>query len=213
MTATGVTSAPRRFLVAGAVGLALVMAGCTTGTDVTTGATPSRSVPATSSAGASTSSPTSSTTGASVVSDPVDAAFRKKVDAMCGGWLQYATNHQYPYENANPDVATAAQLPTIAAYLESVPMNLETVAKATALGAPAQGGGAWAAVVKDMDRYQVAVAAAIASAKTGDVTAWKKSAAMWEAAREAVRADLSVAGVSGPQNSCQFLFSRSTTMG
>ena len=212
MTATRVSSAPGRFWVTGAVGLVLVVAGCTTGTGGTASPT-SRSTPPASSTAAPSSSPSTSTTGSSVTSDPVDAAFRKKVDTMCGEWLQYATNHQYPYENANPDVATAAQLPTIAAYLDSVPMNHEAVAKATALGAPAQGGGAWAAVVKDMDRFQVAAAAAIASAKTGDVAAWKTSAATWAAAREAVRADLIVAGVSGPQNSCQFLFSRSTTMG
>ena len=63
-----------------------------------------------------------------------------------------------------------------------------------------------------MDRYQLAATAAIAAAKTG-CRGWKKAAAEWAAAKEAVRADLTVAGVGGPQNSCQFVFSRSTTMG
>ena len=149
--------------------LAMGSGGCSTQSG------PSAAVPATqpstntvASGSTLSSSPTATAPG--FKQDPVDAAFAKKMEALCNDWNSFASTHQYPGA-ANPQAATVEELPKIGAWIDSLPINHDLVTRAAGLGTPAAGATAWARVLVDFARYEKSVAAAAAAAKAGNLQA------------------------------------------
>jgi hypothetical protein len=152
------------------------------------------------------SSPTASATASAFKQDAVDTAFANKLGALCNEWNIFASNHPYPGV-ANPQAATVEELPKIGAWIDSLPINHELLAKATALGTPTTGRGSWAHVLEDFASYEKAVGAAATAAKSGGLQAWQSAEASWSAARDAVREDLLKVGIGG-QSNCTLPFIR-----
>jgi hypothetical protein len=176
-------------------------------------AAPGALVAATTSAVTSSVSSSSQSTNPTPVSssaheDPVDAAFAAKVEALCVEWLRAGQAHQYTGEGG-PGVATAAQLPTVAADLLAQPVNHEAQARLTAIGTPAQGTKDWVTVLADVGHFQTAAAQALAAARTADVSAWQTAFSRFESAKDAVRSDLAQSGFKA-SGSCQLVFWRTT---
>ena len=132
------------------------------------GAAPPAQPAPTSSVISTTPSPslTASATASAFKQDPVDAAFANKMGALCNEWNSFASTHQYPGA-ANAQAATVEELPKIAAWIDSLTINHELLAKATALGTPATGQASWPRVLEDFASYEKAVATAATTAKSG----------------------------------------------
>jgi hypothetical protein len=191
----------------GALLLALGVGGCSAAGSVS-GAT--ATAVATSPAGPSaptSATSTSSTTTTATKSDPVDAAFKKKVESICGPWLQFRTGHQFPIPDWFPQTATAQQLPQIANYVDSLPTSHNLVAQATALGVPAQGSAAWSRVLDDFAQYETVTARVITTARAGDLAAFQPAFDEWEARKDRITSDLVAAGM-GRQSACDLVFAR-----
>jgi hypothetical protein len=184
--------------------------GCSAGSEGVTGnpGGPTSSNAATRPAAPSASS---TTTATGFKQDPVDPAFAKNLGALCNDWNSFASNHPYPGA-PNPEAVTVEELPKISAWLDSLTMNRELVARATKLGTPATGQTAWARVLEDFAQYEKAVATAARVASTADRQAWQSAEASWAAARDLVREDLLIAGIGG-QSSCSLPFIRPASHG
>lgn len=191
--------------VAWVLATTLAIAGCSAGSGNST-APPGTQSSTSSSAPTTPSSSPASSSAAPFKQDPVDAAFAKRLDALCQDWNNVASYHQYPVV-ADPQAATVQELAKIGEWVDSLPMNRELVAKAAGLGAPTAGTEAWGRVLADFALYETSIATAAAAAKAGNVQAWKPAEESWSAARETVREDLVKAGV-GAQSTCSFLFAR-----
>jgi hypothetical protein len=192
--------------------ITLGVGGCSGGSEALAGAPagqPSRNPSAPTSTVPSSPSPTA--TAPAFKQDPVDSAFAKKLEALCNDWNNFASSHQYPGA-ANPQAATVEELPKIAAWMDSLPINHELVARAAGLGTPAAGTTAWARVLDDFARYEKSVATAAAAAKAGNLQAWKTTEESWAAARDTVREDLLKAGI-GNQSTCSLPFIRPASHG
>ena len=190
----------------GSMALLLGVGGCSASNGST--APPAQPAP-TSSVISTTPSPslTASPTATAFKQDPVDAAFAKKMGALCNEWNSFASNHQYPGV-ANPQAATVEELPKIAAWIDSLTINHELLAKSTALGTPATGQASWARVLDDFASYEKAVATAATAAKSGGLQAWQSAETSWSAARDTVREDLLKVGIGGQSSSCTLPFIR-----
>lgn len=188
--------------------LILGVAGCSAGSAGPTGASAS---PTSAPSSATITAPSSTTTATAFKQDPVDSAFAKKLAALCNDWNSYASSHQYP-GTANPQAATVEELPKIGAWLDSLTINHELVAKAAGLGTPAAGTASWAHVLEDFAQYERSVASAATAAKAADLQAWKTAEASWGVARDTVREDLLKAGIGG-QSSCSLPFIRPAAHG
>ena len=189
------------------VSLGVLLSACSSGAATTppaadAAASTSASSPAQTSAATSTS-----TSSAPVKVDPVDKAFKAKVDALCIAWLADGNKHQPPFYMGNPMAVTAVQLPQAGAWLDSLAVNHEVVESTSKLGAPAQGTASWSSLLSDFKAYQEHQTAAIAAAKSSDTGAWTTQATAADTAREAILSDLTRAGMpfSSP---CQIVFTR-----
>ena len=191
--------------------LTLAVAGCSAGSEAIPGAPAGQPSPSPSAVTGSSSAASSTATTTAFKQDSVDSAFAKKLGALCNDWNSFASSHQYPGA-ANPQAATVEELPKIGAWLESLPINHELVARASGLGTPATGSSAWARVLEDFAQYEKAVATASAAAKAGDLQRWQSAEASWAAARDTVREDLLKAGI-GAQSSCSLPFIRPASHG
>lgn len=195
----------------GSIALLLGVGGCSASSG---GAAPAAE-PAQSSSAISTtpsSSPSASATSPAYKQDPVDSAFAKKMGALCQGWNNFASSHPYPGA-ANPQAVTVEELPKIGAWLDSLTINHELVAKATGLGTPATGQAGWAHVLVDFASYEKSVALAATAAKSGSLQAWQSAEASWSAARDTVREDLLKVGIGGQSSSCTLPFIRPASHG
>lgn len=199
------TGAEHGAVLAWALAVTLAVGGCSAASEAS-GASGRQASPTPSAAATSSATPSTTTTEAPFKQDSVDSAFAKKLNTLCNDWNSFASTHQYP-GGAGPQAATVEELPKIAAWLDSLTINHELVAKATGLGTPATGGTAWARVLEDFARYEKAVATAAAAAKTGSLERWQSAEASWSAARDTVREDLLKAGI-GAQSSCSLPFAR-----
>jgi hypothetical protein len=188
-----------------AMALTLAVAGCSAGSEAL-GTSGGQAPPTPSAAMTASSTPSSTTTAPAFKQDSVDSAFAKKLDGVCNDWNSFASSHQYS-GGANPQAATVEELPKMAAWLDSLTINHELVAKATGLGTPATGSTAWARVLEDFAQYEKAVATAAAAAKTGSLERWQSAEGSWSAARDIVREDLLKAGI-GAKSSCSLPFIR-----
>jgi hypothetical protein len=200
------TSAGHRAVVVWSLALTLAVGGCSAGSEVVPNAPASQ--PSPNASAATTPAPTTSSTATASAfqQDPVDAAFIKKLNALCNDWNSFASTHKYPGAT-HPQAATVEELPKVGAWLDASTMNHELVAKATGLGTPATGSAAWARVLEDFAQYEKAVASAAATAKTGSLERWQSAESSWAAARDTVREDLLKAGI-GAKSSCSLPFSR-----
>ena len=100
----------RGFFLTATVGVGLLLSGCSSGS-----ASPPSTLAPASSTPPSASGPPPSTASAletstsPVKSDPVDAAFKTKVDALCQSWLADGNKHPAPFYMGNPLAVTASQ--------------------------------------------------------------------------------------------------------
>jgi hypothetical protein len=144
--------------------------------------------------------------------DPVEKAFKAKVDALCIAWLADGNKHPPPFYMGNPLALTAAQLPQAGAWLDSLEVNREVVESTSKLGAPAQGTESWSTLLSDFKAFQEHQTAAIAAAKSSDLNAWTTQATAADSAREAVLSGLTRAGLPS-SDPCQVVFSRGSFHG
>jgi len=189
----------------------LAVGGCSASSEASRGASVAQPSPNISAATTSSSTSSATSTPSAFKQDSVDSAFAKKLGALCNEWNAFASSHQYPGA-ANPQAATVEELPKIGAWLDSLTINHELVARTTGLGTPAMGTAAWARVLDDFAQYEKAVTAAAAAAKTQNVQRWQSAEASWAAARDTVREDLLKAGIGG-QSSCSLPFIRPASHG
>jgi hypothetical protein len=197
----------KRVAVISSLALVLAVDGCSIGSNNSAGGSAGQAAPIPSATPiTSTSPPSSTTTSPGFKQDPVDSGFAQKLAALCNDWNSFASSHQYPV-GPNPQAATREMLPKIGAWMDSLPINHELVARARSLGAPATGTVAWAHVLESFTQYQESVTSAAAAAKAADLQAWQTSEVAWSAARDNVREDLLKAGI-GAQSSCSLPFIR-----
>jgi hypothetical protein len=158
----------------------------------------------------SAQSRTTTTTTAPAVQvkeDPVDTAFKVKVDAVCAAWVADGIKHQPPFYMGNPLAITQDQLPQAATYLDSLSVNHDLVKNTSDVGTPNMGKDAWSTLRADFEAFQKAETAAIAAAKASDLAAWTTQASAAEKARDAILNDLHTAGFHG-RDPCQDVFVR-----
>lgn len=199
------------FVLMTSVGVAVVLSACSSGAAAPPPAADAAST--SSSSPPTTSAATSSTTSAAPVKvDPVDKAFKAKVDSLCVAWLADGNKHQPPFYMGNPLALTAAQLPQAGAWLDSLAVNHELVDSMSKLGAPGTGTESWSSLLSDFKAFQEHQTAAIAAAKSSDVNAWTTQAAAADGARDTVLTGLLRAGLpfSDP---CQIVFTRGSFHG
>ena len=120
------------------VGVTVLLSACSSGAAAPPAAEAAASTSASSAPQTSVAS-ASSTSAAPVKVDPVDKAFKAKVDALCQAWLADGNKHQPPFYMGNPMALTADQLAQAGAWLDSLAVNHELVESASKLGAPATG--------------------------------------------------------------------------
>jgi hypothetical protein len=194
------------------VGLGVLLSACSSGA-ATTPPAPDAATSTSASSPPQTSVTASSSTSAAVVKvDPVDKAFKAKVDTWCLAWLADANKHPPPFYMGNPTALTAAQLPQAGAWLDSLAVNHELTESASKLGAPAQATESWSTLLSDFKAFQEHQTAAITAAKSSDHSAWTSRATGADSAREVILSDLTRAGFpfSDP---CQVVFSRGSFHG
>jgi hypothetical protein len=198
-------------LFATTVGVAVLLSACSSGDAapppaVTVSATSSSSAPGASAA----SSP--STSAAPVKVDPVDAAFKAKVDALCQRWLADPNRSKAPFYMGNPLSLTAAQLPEAGSWWDSLAVNHELVGSMSQLVAPAKGTDSWSSLLSDFKAFQDRMTASIAAAKASDLSGWSTQVSATESAKEAIRSDLTRGGFSF-NDPCQIVFARDASAG
>jgi hypothetical protein len=194
------------FVLAISVGVGALLSGCSSG-----GAAPPPAADAASTSASSpptTSASTSPTTAAAPVKvDPVDKAFKAKMDALCQGWVADANKHHAPFYMGSPLGLTAAQLPQAGSWLDSLAVNHELVESTSKLGAPAQGTEPWSSLLSDFKAFQEHQTAATAAAKSSDQNAWTTHVTAVESARDAIVSDLIRSGFPY-RDQCQIVFAR-----
>ena len=144
--------------------------------------------------------------------DPVDAAFKKKVEAWCQVLLTDKIQHQAPFYVGNPLGLTRDQLPQAAAYLDSLRISHELVSGSKDMGVPEAGKASWSTLLSDLEAFQKYETAAISGGKASDLVAWTTQASAAEHSRDAVLYDLIVAGLGG-RGPCPDLFARGSYHG
>jgi len=116
----------------------LAVGGCSASSEASRGASVAQPSPNISAATTSSSTSSATSTPSAFKQDSVDSAFAKKLGALCNEWNAFASSHQYPGA-ANPQAATVEELPKIGAWLDSLTINHELVARTTGLGTPGDG--------------------------------------------------------------------------
>jgi hypothetical protein len=195
------------FFLTATVGVGLLLSGCSSGTASSVTA-PASSVPPSASSGPPTSTPSAvETSTPPVKSDPVDAAFKTKVDALCLSWLADNNKHPAPFYMGNPVAVTASQLPQAGVWLDSLAVNHELVESMKKLGAPAKGAEAWSTLSSRFAAFQADQTAAITAAKASDLNGWTTQAVAADKDRDAILSGLITSGLpfSDP---CQIVFAR-----
>ena len=189
------------------LGVTVLLSACSSGAAAPPAAVEAAASTSASSAPQTSVATSSSTSAAPVKVDPVDKAFKAKVDALCIAWLADGNKHQPPFYMGNPMALTAAQLPQAGAWLDSLAVNHEVAESTSKLGAPATGTESWSTLLSDFKVYQEHQTAAIAAAKASDLSAWTTEATAADNARGTILSDLTRAGL--PFNdSCQVVFAQ-----
>ena len=193
------------------VGVTVLLSACSSGAAAPPAADAAASTSASSAPQTSVAS-ASSTSSAPVKVDPVDKAFKAKVDALCQAWLADGNKHQPPFYMGNPMALTADQLAQAGAWLDSLAVNHELVESASKLGAPATGTESWSTLLSDFKALQEHQTAAIAAAKSSDLNAWTTQATAADNARDTILSDLTRAGLPSTDQ-CQIVFTRGSFHG
>ena len=198
----------RGFFLTATVGVGLLLSGCSSGS----ASPPSTWAPASSTPPSASGPPPSTasaleTSTSPVKSDPVDAAFKTKVDALCQSWLADGNKHPAPFYMGNPVAVTASQLPQAGVWLDSLAVNHELVESMKKLGAPAKGAEAWSTLSSRFAAFQADQTAAITAAKASDLNGWTIQAVAADKDRDAILSGLITSGLpfSDP---CQIVFAR-----
>ena len=141
------------FVLMTGVGVAVALSACSSGAAAPPPAAGAAST--SSSSPTTTSAATSSTTSVAPVKvDPVDKAFKAKVDSLCLAWLADGNKHPPPFYMGNPLSLTAAQLPQAGAWLDSLAVNHELVESMSKLGVPGTGTESWSSLLSDFKAFQ-----------------------------------------------------------
>jgi hypothetical protein len=200
------------FFLMTTVGVGLLLSACSSGAPAPQSAVSGGGSTAGSSTGGTSAATSSSTSAAPTKVDPVDKAFKAKVDALCQAWLADGNKHPPPFYMGNPLALTAAQLPQAGAWLDSLAVNHELVESMSKLGTPAKATESWSSLLSDFKAFQGLQTAAIAAAKSSDLSAWTAQATTTDSAREAILSDLLRAGFPS-SDPCQIVFTRGSFHG
>ena len=153
---------------------------------------------------ATSAGPSSTSSRPALKPDPVDTAFRAKVDAMCGSLLSDKVRHQPPdgYSVANPDPRTMA---AVGAALVGQAITRTLVSTATALGSPSAAAASWTVVMRDFGAYENAAKAAVVTSTKGNPADFGSTLSALEGVKSTIRDDLRAIGL-GNRSSCDLLF-------
>lgn len=190
-------------VVTAAAVAAAAVASCSTSGGSVGSAAPSPSAPSasvappTSTAGTPSSEPT-------LRDDPVDPAFRAKVEAMCVALLADKITHQPPdgFSVTHPDPAS---ITAVASAIDAQALTHTLVSTASALGAPSVASASWAVVMSDYGAYERAAQSSVASAKASDAAAFGSALTAFEDTKSHLRTDMHAVGF-GNRSSCDLLF-------
>jgi hypothetical protein len=138
--------------------------------------------------------------------DPVDAAFKRKVNAWCSTLVADRNSHQPPFYMGNRLALTKEQLPEAGRYLDSLKMTHELVKGGSDLGMPQTGTASWSSLMSNFKAFEEYEAAAIAGTRASDLATWTTQVSAGEKTRDAILGDLSAAGLGAGQ--CVIPFAR-----